>query len=210
MYKLLIVVLVLGYLPVSGQQFLFYKSKITIKEKNEIDSSSSIMKGTITIDNAADTIGMDMFFPEKERWKIQDSTMIVYGNNGELKKTNLKKFDKASIYRDLINIHKTDYGLKDLGFTIKEVVPDSVTTYVYWESPKNLQFIVGSAMTVVEDNKLTAVSILDKEGGEISATFFSKYKVYQNTAVPTKILSKISTKKGNIYKTIEFDVLQVN
>lgn len=182
-----------------------FKADFQIKEKNQVDSTSTIIIGSVNLDNIKQELAFNIIFPKQEFWILRDSIIEKYQNDSLVFEEKIGSFEDLSVFNELLRIYRNDYGLESLGFVIKEVLHDSDLSLVTWSPSKSFETFISHAQTTVKDNVLISFAIFDKDNKAINTTFFSNYETFKGKPIPKRITSKTSSSKSHIFKSIEFE-----
>jgi hypothetical protein len=192
------------------QSGMSYKSKFTILENNEATAKNSITKGIVEYNKESDIMVMDIIFPEKQKWVLMDSTLKKYINDSLTGSQIVKGLQELSIFKELLNVRSTDFGLKSMGFSEKSVEKEENEIFIEWLPAKGYDKFISKANTSVKNNLLQSVIITDIENDDISSIFFEEYKVIDGFPIPTIIKQKVSGQQKNVYKIIKFSDIEIN
>ncbi|MCB9310647.1 MAG: hypothetical protein H6567_11370 [Lewinellaceae bacterium] len=170
---------------------------------------SALLKGTFFMNKDEKRIEFNIHFPDRQKWIIKDSIFEKFIGDSLITSTKIKNFDDMSIFTDLLEVQKIDYGLSELGFTLKNTDVTESASFFEWSPPEVFAKFLKNAYTKTENNLLKAVRLIDVDGKEINATFFDNYENIRGMPIPTLITAKYTGNEQKLFKSLQFDKISL-
>lgn len=208
---LLLFCLIVAYFSTYGQNFSQFSSEFTLMEKSlgTVKPYSSLVKGTVFIDKNERRLEFNIHFPDRQKWIIKDSIFEKFYVDSLVASIKIKNFDDMSIFTALLEVQKIDFGLSELGFTLKNTDVTENISYFEWSPPEVFAKFYKNAYTKTENNLLKAIRLIDVNGKEINATFFDNYEIIKGMAMPKLITTKYIGEEQKLFKSLQFDKISL-
>lgn len=123
---------------------------------------------------------------------IDGETMLIYY---PLEKKAIRYKTKTQIpipfVQTIISIVKDDYGLTEMGYTLKKRKTEDNTVYTYWDPPRELKKHLGSFILGITNERLVYVEAKNPRGKTIAKSSYKKHIEIMGKFIPMEIHTDI-------------------
>lgn len=208
-YPLLVLIMTTS-LTITGQDFSLLKTEFTLKEKNTVTNTSQILKGTAEVNNIENQTIFYLTFPNIEKWIIKDTFLYKYYDDTLISTTIIGEFNQLSVFNSLPNLYKSNFELKDQGFTIDKLERSGNTIVTTWKPGELFAKFIKHTITTTENNLLTSVNMIDIDDKPISVVLYANYQYINERPIPHKISTKIQGTTQSVFRTIELNNVSIH
>ena len=164
-----------------------------------------IAKGKIYYDGTKTTLKV---YEPLNQWMILDasSVLIYYPDHKQAIKINSNNPTTLSFFQVFIGIVKEDFGLSQLGYTVRESKFKGDTLFVYWNPPKITAKIISEFILGLYRDKIVFTEAKGTDGNAIGRTTFHNYLTYGAMHFPLEMkMMKFAENDTTIEEIVYFN-----
>ncbi len=200
----------LSFLNLSAQDYFRIGVDFTTKTK-PADGKSNLTKGKVFYDKYSKELIYDIYFPEKEKWVVQDSHIYKLINDSVYFSEEIPSLNDFTIFHLALNSDLTYFGLDKANYAISKVDKKGDLIVTYWKIPPQIQKMIGSIAVARKDDSLHSVIISSGDFQISSKQFFRDYIRIGGFEFPGTVVQIFydSEQKEN-YQVMEFKNIVLN
>lgn len=207
-------IIIIGFLfcfnTLSAQEYYRVSTNFTVKIKKS-DGSQNLTKGKVYYDKNYNELIYKIFFPEKEKWILKDTSLIKTRNDTMYAKASIPSINEFTVFNLALNSNLTDFGLKNSIYEIIKVEKKNGLTLSYWRVPEQTSTMLNYVVVAKKDNRLESVAMVGNNSNIISRQFFRNYFKIGAFEFPRQIVQIIyDNTGGKNYQVTDFEHIQVN
>lgn len=207
-HYLAILFLIFSQIISYGQEYFRIEADFTVKVKKN-DGSLNLTKGKVFYDKNYRELIYEISFPQKEKWVIKDTLLLIIRKDTLYKKTSIPSINEFTVFHLALNSNLSDFGLKNSIYKINKVEKKKDLVLSYWKIPN--QQILDHVIVAKKDNKLESVVMIGNESKIISRQFFKNYEKVDAFEFPRQIIQILYDESGGeSYHVTEFQKIKVN
>jgi len=170
-----------------------------------------IVKGKIYYQFPSKTV-IKVIEPINQQMIVKEKEMIIYypENQKAFRITSSLYPFSMPFFQAFIGVVKEDYGLTEMGYTLKNYERKGDTLISYWSPPKNLSKLLGEITLEYKENKLTRLEIRAPKGNLISQTLFKNHIIYGSIWFPLEISISRYLNSGPSFEKVVYSNPQFN
>lgn len=154
-------------------------------------NSTEIVKG-IAYYQSPQKLFIEVKHPINQIMIIDGGVMLIYYPL-EKKAIRYKTRNQIPIpfIQTMLSIIKDDYGLTEMGYTLKKHKTEGDNLYTYWEPPRELRKRLGSFILGTANGRLVYVEAKNPKGKTVAKSFYEKYIELMGKNIPMEIHTDI-------------------
>lgn len=171
----------------------------TVKQKNK----KEIVQGTIYFDGVKTTLKI---FNPLNQWMILkgNEILIYYPDEQKAMRITSENPNTLPFFHNFLGIMKEDYGLSELGYTIRknEMIED--TLFVHWEPPEKSKAVLGPIVVALVNDRIVLTKSRDARDKLILKTIYQSHVHYSGAYFPLQITMIQYTDNGPVSEEIVY------
>lgn len=213
MFKYLVLIIILGlsfHSFTNAQEYFRITADFTVKVKNT-DGLLNLTKGKMFYDKNYRELIYEISFPQKEKWVIKDTLLLIIRKDTLYKKTSIPSINEFTVFHLALNSNLNDFGLKNSIYKISKAEKKKDLTLSYWKIPDQASTVLDHVIIAKKDNRLESVVMIGNESKIISKQFFRNYEKIGAFEFPRQIVQLLYDENGKEnYQVTEFKDLKIN
>ncbi len=190
---------------------LFFRisTDFVIKAKSP-SGTQQLTIGELFYDKNIKQIVYNIRFPEKETWIQKDTSLYKIVDSRVISRQTIPSGTELSIYNLVLNGDLSDYGLKKMKFTIKNVEKEGDNVISTWEPPVQLRKYLGDILISNSNQLLNGIVFKDKTGQVIAREFFRNYIKVKGISFPREIIKENLVNGQKVYELTTYSNIKIN
>jgi len=190
---------------------LFFRisTDFVIKAKSP-SGTQQLTIGELFYDKNIKQIVYNIRFPEKETWIQKDTSLYKIVDSRVISRQTIPSGTELSIYNLVLNGDLSDYGLKKMKFTIKNVEKEGDNVISTWEPPVQLRKYLGDILISNSNQLLNGIVFKDKTGQVIAREFFRNYIRVKGISFPREIIKENLVNGQKVYELTTYSNIKIN
>ncbi len=201
--------LLASYHQVDPSLFFRISTDFVIKAKSP-GGAQQLTIGELFYDKNIKQIVYNIQFPEKETWIQKDTSLYKIVDSKVVSRQTIPAGTELSIYNLVLNGDLSDYGLKKMKFTIKNVEKEGNNVISTWSPPSQLRKYLGDILISNSNQLLNGIVFKDNSGQVIARQFFRNYIKVKGLSFPQEIIKENIVNGQKVYELTTYSNIKIN